>query len=79
MNVVKGEGEGEGFFSVIRAVTLGQLREFPCLPVLRFLNMKVIIDLLKEEIHMDTHTQREYIKKERKYEEARKLVRFGWL
>jgi hypothetical protein len=25
--------------------------------------MKVIIDLLKEEIHMDTHTQREYKRK----------------
>jgi len=47
------------FFSVIRAITLGQLREFPCLPVLRFPNMKVIIDLLKEEIHMGyTYTER---------------------
>jgi hypothetical protein len=51
------------FFPVIRAITRGQLREFLCLPVLRFPNMKVIIDLLKEEIHMDTQTQREYKRK----------------
>ena len=64
MNVVKREEEGEGFFfSLIRVVTLGQLHEFPYLPVLRFPNMKVIIDLLKEEIQMDTHTQREYKRK----------------